>query len=402
MNKRLIYLDNSATTFPKPEIVYKEMDRVNREMAVNAGRGSYSLAKKASEMIVDVKKKILELFNAPERAEVILTPSITIALNQILQGITVPSGSNIYVSPYEHNAVARTVNLIAKRCNVNIIEIPIDASSLEIDMKRLESIFALHKPYVVCCSHISNVTGYILPVEEIFNLSKKYNAINVLDTAQSAGLININLCKLNADFVAFAGHKTLYGPFGIGGFVDISKIKLNEVIVGGTGSDFFKARNMNVAFELRGLEDQPSFDQVGKIISKAVGMYQNELFDELYVCYNHHVNSLSSEVRVEQMLPIADLDPNESEGHVLTKFELEPDRDTILDQLLPQYAESLIYGAIVDAKTAEHAAGMTAMQTATDNAKNVINDLTIQYNRARQAAITQEITEIVGGASALE
>ena len=146
------------------------------------------------------------------------------------------------------------------------------------------------------------------------------------------------------------------------------------ISIGGTGSDFFKA----------------------------VGMYQNELFDELYVCYNHHVNSLSSEVRVEQMLPIADLDPNESEGHVLTKFELEPDRDTILDQLLPQYAESLIYGAIVDAKTAEHAAGMTAMQTATDNAKKIINDLTIQYNRARQAAITQEITEIVGGASALE
>ena len=161
-------------------------------------------------------------------------------------------------------------------------------------------------------------------------------------------------------------------------------------------------RNMNVAFELRGLEDQPSFDQVGKIISKAVGMYQNELFDELYVCYNHHINSLSREVRVEKMLPIADFDPNESEGHVLTKFELEPDRDTILDQLLPQYAESLIYGAIVDAKTAEHAAGMTAMQTATDNAKKIINDLTIQYNRARQAAITQEITEIVGGASALE
>ena len=150
------------------------------------------------------------------------------------------------------------------------------------------------------------------------------------------------------------------------------------------------------------LEDQPSFDQVGKIISKAVGMYQNELFDELYVCYNHHINSLSREVRVEKMLPIADFDPNESEGHVLTKFELEPDRDTILDQLLPQYAESLIYGAIVDAKTAEHAAGMTAMQTATDNAKKIINDLTIQYNRARQAAITQEITEIVGGASALE
>lgn len=160
---------------------------------------------------------------------------------------------------------------------------------------------------------------------------------------------------------------------------------------------------MNVSFELRGLEDQPSFDQVGKSIAQAVEMYKNELFDELYVCYNHHVNSLTSQVRMQQMLPIKELDAEEaSEDRVITGFELEPNREVILEQLLPQYTESLIYGAIIDAKTAEHAAGMTAMQTATDNAKNVINDLTIQYNRARQAAITQEITEIVAGANALE
>ena len=131
-------------------------------------------------------------------------------------------------------------------------------------------------------------------------------------------------------------------------------------------------------------------------------MYKNELFDELYVCYNHHVNSLTSQVRVQQMLPIAELDADEAAEEGTTGFELEPSRELILEQLLPQYTESLIYGAIVDAKTAEHAAGMTAMQTATDNAKNVINDFTIQYNRARQAAITQEITEIVAGANALE
>jgi F-type H+-transporting ATPase subunit gamma len=130
-------------------------------------------------------------------------------------------------------------------------------------------------------------------------------------------------------------------------------------------------------------------------------MYKNELFDELYVCYNHHVNSLTSQVRVQQMLPVEDLDHNEVDGYTAT-FELEPNREMILDQLLTQYAESTIYGALLDAKTAENAAGMTAMQTATDNAKNVISDLTIQYNRARQAAITQEITEIVAGASALE
>ncbi len=174
------------------------------------------------------------------------------------------------------------------------------------------------------------------------------------------------------------------------------------ICIGGMGADFFKARGIQPLYELRGLADQPSFDQVRKIISKTVEMYQNELFDELYVCYNHHVNTLTSQMRVEQMLPIVDLDPNEADEEYSLTFELETSREEILEQLLPQFAESMIYGAIIDAKTAENAAGMTAMQTATDNAKEVINDLTIQYNRARQAAITQEITEIVAGASALE
>lgn len=174
------------------------------------------------------------------------------------------------------------------------------------------------------------------------------------------------------------------------------------ICIGGMGADFFKARGIQPLYELRGLADQPSFDQVRKIISKTVEMYQKELFDELYVCYNHHVNTLTSQMRVEQMLPIVDLDPNEADEEYSLTFELETSREEILEQLLPQFAESMIYGAIIDAKTAENAAGMTAMQTATDNAKKVINDLTIQYNRARQAAITQEITEIVAGASALE
>ena len=173
------------------------------------------------------------------------------------------------------------------------------------------------------------------------------------------------------------------------------------IAIGGAGADFFKARGINLAYELRNLSDQPSFDEVRKIVNMATTMYQNEVFDELYVCYNHHINSLTSQFRVEKMLPISDLDPEEA-----TTFEqeyiFEPSKEEILSQLLPQYAESLIYGAIVDAKTAEHAAGMTAMKTATDNAANIIDELTVSYNRARQGAITQEITEIVAGASALE
>lgn len=174
------------------------------------------------------------------------------------------------------------------------------------------------------------------------------------------------------------------------------------IAIGGMGADFFKARNLPVSFELRGLEDNPSFEEVNRIISKSVEMYKNELFDELYVCYTHHINSLTSQVRVKKMLPISDLDAGEASETGVSDFVLEPNRDAILEQLLPQYAESLIYGAIIDAKTAEHAAGMTAMQAATDNSEKMIKELTKRYNRVRQAAITQEITEIVAGANALD
>lgn len=171
--------------------------------------------------------------------------------------------------------------------------------------------------------------------------------------------------------------------------------------IGSAGAEFFKNRGVNIAYELRSLSDQPTFDEVRKIVKAAIQMYETEVFDELYVCYNHHINSISSQFRAEKMLPVSDLDAGEVKTYD-KEYILEPNADVILDKLLPQYAESLIFGAILDAKTAEHAARMTAMKSATDNASNIIDELTISYNRARQSAITQEITEIVGGAAALE
>ncbi|MBO0476317.1 F0F1 ATP synthase subunit gamma [Vagococcus sp. DIV0080] len=178
----------------------------------------------------------------------------------------------------------------------------------------------------------------------------------------------------------------------------------NEVVImtiGGVGANFFKHRDIPVAYELRGLSDHPTYNEIRKIVNSAIQMYNNEVFDELYVCYNHHVNTLSSAFRAEKMLPIQDLDSTEATAYE-QDYILEPSEDAILNTLLPLYAESLIYGAVLDSKTAEHAARMTAMKSATDNAENIIDDLTITFNRARQAAITEEITEIVGGAAALE
>jgi cysteine desulfurase family protein len=236
MNK-LIYLDNAATTFPKSQTVYENMDKINRTMAVNAGRGSYQLARKAMELIDDTKKRLLSLVNTIEDAHIVFSPSVTIAMNQILQGIEWSKNSVVYVSPYEHNAVARTVQLLRNKYGLKMIELPIKPDTLEIDLDKMVYMFSKENPTCVCVNAVSNVTGYILPAKDIFNEAKKYSAITILDAAQAMGLLPMDYKELNADFIGFAGHKTLYGPLGIAGFIMNNKVVLKEVIVGGTGSD---------------------------------------------------------------------------------------------------------------------------------------------------------------------
>ena len=233
----MIYLDNAATTYPKPEKVYEVMDDWNRNKAVNAGRGDYKKAREASELIAQTKDLLRNLIHAEKNADVIFSPSATIAANQIINGMRWESISTVYVSPYEHNAVARTLHFNSQKFGFTIKQLPIDINTLEIDIEKMKYEFSKNKPDAVFCTHISNVTGYVLPVEEIFEISKQYNCINILDTAQSLGLLDINVNQIKADVLIFAGHKTLYGPLGIGGFINLSKIKLNEFITGGTGSD---------------------------------------------------------------------------------------------------------------------------------------------------------------------
>ena len=233
----MIYLDNAATTFPKPESVYVAMDEMNRKNGVNAGRGSYRAARDASKLIVETKELLRNMVHAESTAAVVFSPSITISMNQIVNGISWPEGVNVYVSPYEHNAVARTIHKVAKERKINILLLPVNADSLEIDLEKTKYMFSQSKPFAVFCTHVSNVTGYILPVQEIFEAAKMHNALTVLDTAQSLGLLEVDSKQLNADIIAFAGHKTLYGPLGIGGFINISGVDLLEYITGGTGSD---------------------------------------------------------------------------------------------------------------------------------------------------------------------
>ncbi|WP_226671452.1 F0F1 ATP synthase subunit gamma [Metabacillus litoralis] len=171
------------------------------------------------------------------------------------------------------------------------------------------------------------------------------------------------------------------------------------IAIGKMGRDFFQKRGMNVISEITGIGDETNFASIKDIANNAVNMYADGTFDELYMYYNHFVSAIQQDVTEKKLLPLTDISSSKNK---LTSYEFEPNQEEILEVLLPQYAESLIYGALLDSKASEHAARMTAMKNATDNAKDLINGLTLTYNRARQAAITQEITEIVGGAAALE
>ncbi|MFS0690464.1 ATP synthase F1 subunit gamma [Sporosarcina sp. 179-K 8C2 HS] len=177
-----------------------------------------------------------------------------------------------------------------------------------------------------------------------------------------------------------------------------SKDDVKIVAIGRKGLEFFRRLGYEVVESLVGVSDHPSFDEIKSIANRAVGMFTEGEFDEVYLYYSHYISAISSEVTEKKLLPLTDL----SSASAMTSYEFEPSAEAILETLLPQYAESLIYGAVLDGKASEHASSMTAMKTATDNAGELIDSLSLQFNRARQAAITQEITEIVGGVAALE
>ncbi len=230
----MIYLDNAATTFPKPEEVYQTVDSANRSMAFNAGRGSYDESKNAFNLIENARQALGDLVGtAGDR--VVFSSSATEALNQIILGLGFSSGETVYISPFEHNAIVRPLWRLKKTIGINIEVLPFDEHTWKPDLEAIRNLFALKRPVAVFLSHISNVTGYILPFKEIFEEAKKYGSTNVLDCAQSLGVLNPDTKFV--DFLVFAGHKSLYATFGVAGFICLGKTKLAIVKCGGTGSD---------------------------------------------------------------------------------------------------------------------------------------------------------------------
>lgn len=233
----MVYLDNAATTFPKPECVYKTVDEIQRTLAVNAGRGTYRSARDASVIIESARNRMAKLTKCCDSKQVVFSPSATIAMNQIIGGLKWNENMNVYVSPFEHNAVARPLKRMADTYGFKIHILPFDGKTQKADIEKIKSMFVIKNPDIVFVSQMSNVTGLILPAECIFEVAKKYGAVTVLDASQSLGLVDTNINAIHADFVVFAGHKNLYGHFGIGGFISSGKVNLENYLSGGTGTD---------------------------------------------------------------------------------------------------------------------------------------------------------------------
>lgn len=241
----MAYFNNAATTYPKPDEVYSFMDSFYRNNGISAGRSTNKSSFSAEQIIFETRSLIQEILNCPNK-QVIFEPTATIALNIIIQGVIKSGANNIYISPFEHNSVTRVLHEFEKQGKINIHQLYVDAD-FRFDLERIKYQFDDIKPDFVIISHASNVIGLIAPVDEIFNLAKRYDAVTLLDMAQTAGLIEFNVGSEAVDFAVFAGHKTLYGPTGISGFVMKPNFNLLPVLYGGTG---FDSKNLEMPVNL--------------------------------------------------------------------------------------------------------------------------------------------------------
>jgi len=293
----MIYFDNAATSYPKPKEVYKKMDAFYKSTGVNASRGSYDKSIEASNLIDNTRKNLLELFNCNNK-EVIFTPSATLAINMILKGKNWKENDIILFSPFEHNAVLRTLYWLQKNFNIQLKKIPFEKNSFELKENEYEDMIKKYNPKMIITTQVSNVIGLILPIKNMANIAKKYNTDILVDGAQGAGVIDIDLSDV--DYYIWAGHKSLFGPFGISGIIaEKRNLDFEPLILGGTGvnsksknmpdeiPDKFEAGSNNI-HAISGLN--ASLKWIDKIGKNEIFLHEKKLTKKLIDIFNDYID----------------------------------------------------------------------------------------------------------------
>lgn len=230
-----VYFDNAATSFPKPQTVYNEMMNYMTTLGCSPGRGSYNDAIESGKLVLECRENLCKLFNFPKPENVIFTSNITESLNVLING-SLKKGDHVITSSMDHNSVLRPLNHMKNSLGVEVDIINCDSNGI-IPIDDFKSLIKPNTKMVVI-SHSSNIIGSIQPLEMIGDICSKNNIDFIVDTAQTAGCMEIDFQKLKCSALAFTGHKSLLGPQGIGGFLitDEFNNKCSSIFCGGTGS----------------------------------------------------------------------------------------------------------------------------------------------------------------------
>ena len=229
-----VYLDNAATSFPKPEVVYRAADEFMRTVGVNAGRGAYKQALEADRIIYETRRNLAKLFNVKDVSRIVFTFNITDSLNLAVKGILNP-GDHVITSSMEHNAVWRPLKVLEEERGISITAVHCDVEG-NLDPLKVKNALT-EKTKLVVLIHASNVTGTVMPIAEVGAIARENNIPFLVDSAQTAGLYPIDVETMNIDLLAFTGHKGLMGPMGTGGLYIREGISIKPLKEGGTGGD---------------------------------------------------------------------------------------------------------------------------------------------------------------------
>lgn len=229
-----IYLDNSATSFPKPKEVGAAMLEYMESIGTNVGRGAYQSAYQADSLVFEARERVQKLFRAEDSKNVLFTMNVTQSLNQLIKGL-LKEGDHVLISSLEHNAVMRPLEQM-KKLGVTYTQIPCDEEG-RTDVPAISSLVCPNTKAIIMI-HASNVCGTIQPIDAVGDICAKMGLIFIVDAAQTAGCVDIDMKAMNIDALAFTGHKSMMGPQGIGGFLisDALASQLDVLVSGGTGS----------------------------------------------------------------------------------------------------------------------------------------------------------------------
>ena len=232
---REIYLDNAATTRHKPQTVINAVQEFMTELNCSPGRGGYECAIQAGRQIMDTRFLISDFFNAGEVESILFTKNVTESLNILIKGL-LKDGDHVITTSLEHNAVLRPLNQLEEKDMIEVSYVKADQEGI-LDPSLIEDAVKDNTKLIIL-NHASNVTGTILPAAEVGEIAKKHDIFYALDTAQTAGVLDIDFEKLNLDFLGFTGHKSLLGPQGTGGMAISKRLadEMETLIAGGTGS----------------------------------------------------------------------------------------------------------------------------------------------------------------------